>query len=380
MTTTTIHGQSAEAKGADAQEMFAAAVQVIADRHPELFATAEWVPPNAGGLPSVTLVGVVPPPVLAPLRGLPFDVAARSGANANADQLRDLSVAVIHGVVDATSSDRTVTSMIDSDTLGLRIEYGESSSLEDADGGAVTPKSSRAPEQVLAEVLRGLGVDEVPVPIQIKAPGRPDVATLEATVRGGMGLTQSAGGADVCTSGFAATRGTATGVITADHCPNALLYQGTAGVTGFTAESPQYSSVDFSYYYDVQFHTTQSGNTTSPSFRMTTSGPTTTVTGVSDPVTGEQVCHYGVVSGEKCGTVYATSMCIFFPSPARGTYCRLAATRTYISAGGDSGGPWFSGGVAKGTHTGVATIDNVQRSVFTAASAANCLSATLMKG
>jgi hypothetical protein len=58
-----------------------------------------------------------------------------------------------------------------------------------------------------------------------------------------------------------------------------------------------------------------------------------------------RVCVSGAVSGTDCGTVTATGW------PVAGGY----AVANYCSTGGDSGGPIFSGGVARGIHHGSKT-------------------------
>ena len=364
----------------DLQEEFSSVVQWIADTRPDLFTTAEWNEPGGDLLPSITLTKPAPAGIISKVRALPFDVEIRTGANANADELRQLSATAIQAVVESTSPTNNVSSVIDSDSLGVTIEYGADGSLQggSGSGGAQGPRVTA--DQLLMNVVAKLGVTELPVPIQVKVAGGPDIARLEATVRGGYSLAKTVGGPYDCTSGFSATRSGVKGVITADHCVNTLYYEGAKNVISYVTGSPAFG-VDASgkWYYDMQFHKTLSGHSTSPSFRAW-SGGTRTVTGISDPVKGESVCHYGMASGIRCDVVYSTNSCLYFGGDTMKTYCKLAYTLNNVSAGGDSGGPWFSGSVAKGTHTGAGRIDGAVRSIFTAISARSAISATVMTG
>lgn len=346
------------------QELFSAVVQEISDGYSKQFAAAEWSDPRSGRLPSVTLVGGMPAGVLAKLRRLPFDVQVRSGANANEGQLRELSAAAVLAVVEDTGGITGVSSTINSQDLGISIEYGGTERLQ-----ASLVATRKAPEvrqdELRVRVMKSLNLQELPVPIRITANQSSSATKAETTVRGGYSLTLNTG-TKHCTSGFSAKRGSVKGVITADHCQDALLYGGKKNIVKFLSASPRYSSASFHYYYyDMQFHATLGGNSTSPSFRATSGGGIKTVKSFSNPVKGARVCHYGITSGQKCSVVYSTNVCIYFPGVIKKTYCSLVATKAHVSDGGDSGGPWFSGNVAKGTHTGRASLGSVPRSVFT---------------
>lgn len=111
-------------------------------------------------------------------------------------------------------------------------------------------------------------------------------------------------------------------------------------------------------------------------------GVFTTVTGYKNPVVGELVCHYGVVSGKKCATVAKVNVTTSFSSPifVNGipTYPKVGGlwvTNANVSAQGDSGGPWFIGGVLVGIHSGNFTTNGQSTSAFTRYGAINLLSA-----
>jgi hypothetical protein len=60
-------------------------------------------------------------------------------------------------------------------------------------------------------------------------------------------------------------------------------------------------------------------------------------------------------------------------------YCGIAVTEAYISAGGDSGGPWFFGNGARGIHTGRLVVGGASRSGFTAISHATTYMSTTVR-
>ncbi len=62
---------------------------------------------------------------------------------------------------------------------------------------------------------------------------------------------------------------------------------------------------------------------------------------------GSQVCKQGKTTGYTCGTISTISYC----ASGACTWVRVAGNGTNLSEGGDSGGPWFSGNTAYGSHT-----------------------------
>jgi hypothetical protein len=61
---------------------------------------------------------------------------------------------------------------------------------------------------------------------------------------------------------------------------------------------------------------------------------------------GSSVCKYGHTTGYTCGTIDTTSLC----NNGSCTYVRVSGGSVNLSEGGDSGGPWFFGNTAYGTH------------------------------
>ncbi|WLQ43276.1 S1 family peptidase [Streptomyces laculatispora] len=78
------------------------------------------------------------------------------------------------------------------------------------------------------------------------------------------------------------------------------------------------------------------------------------------PTVGTSVCHFGTTSGKRCSTVKYRDVTI-------SSLKHMVLTNSNVSAGGDSGGPWYHGGTAVGIHTGIVSKGGAVRSVFTPA-------------
>lgn len=142
-----------------------------------------------------------------------------------------------------------------------------------------------------------------------------------------------------CTTGFTVRNSAGTrGVSTAGHCGNSQTLSGYA--LTFRGES-------YSGSYDIQWHNA-SGHTYPNTIKVSTS--TRSITGTrarSSQTVGSQVCKQGKTTGYTCGTISTTSYC----ASGACTWVRVAGNGTNLSEGGDSGGPWFSGNTAYGSHT-----------------------------
>lgn len=154
----------------------------------------------------------------------------------------------------------------------------------------------------------------------------------EISMYGGLSITG-------CTSGFTVRNSAGTrGVSTAGHCGNSQTLSGVA--LTFRGES-------YSGSYDVQWHNA-SGHTYPNTIKVSTS--TRAVTGTrsrTSQTVGSQVCKQGRTTGYTCGTISTISYC----ASGACTWVRVAGNGTNLSEGGDSGGPWFSGNTAYGSHT-----------------------------
>lgn len=153
----------------------------------------------------------------------------------------------------------------------------------------------------------------------------------------------------LCTSGWAVTDNSSgqTGISTAGHCDNVSkilhyyweydtsLQQDHEGVWG-----------------DVAWHTTNVVEI--PRFYSDTgiSTPVFFAALASQPTIGQPLCVYGATSGRDCTANIAAfdTNCTF----ADGTTVQgLTRMNAWVTAGGDSGAPWFMGIKAYGSHVGV---------------------------
>lgn len=140
-----------------------------------------------------------------------------------------------------------------------------------------------------------------------------------------------------CTGGFTGWHGSEVGIFTAAHCSTASSYE------GFTVENRYNASSDL----DLQF----SSLDTSTVFNSIFVGTSTTrsITGVGALSSGIAIENYGQATGYGETTVSDPEGCLELNG---NTWCELWRTSDYITSGGDSGGPWFSGNTALATHTG----------------------------
>lgn len=154
----------------------------------------------------------------------------------------------------------------------------------------------------------------------------------EISMYGGLAIS-------TCTTGFTVRTSSGTrGVSTAGHCGNTQSLSGYA----LTFRGEAYSGS-----YDIQWHNA-SGHTFPNTIKVGSS--TRSITGTrtrANQTVGSQVCKQGKTTGYTCGTISTTSYC----ASGACTWVRVAGNGTNLSEGGDSGGPWFSGNTAYGSHT-----------------------------
>jgi len=188
------------------------------------------------------------------------------------------------------------------------------------------------------------------------------------------------GGATInigCTTGFTVRQkyGATRGVLSAAHCEGYWLTYSDGNGPGALLQT---MATSWNAIEDVQWFKPRGIGLFPPPVESKFYGVSSTLpTQVTGFVTqagtdvGRRVCHRGITSGFSCGTVTSTS---FNPSdPPHYYVCGsptldpVACAATWISvgplqdpesiapdlecAGGDSGGPWFSGGQAMGIHT-----------------------------
>ncbi len=224
------------------------------------------------------------------------------------------------------------------------------STLPNMDG---TDVDVRTGDIVLTVHAVGAERDEVlaKVPALAKLLGAPvrinfnELAEQDQSVRGGGTLTD-------CTSGFVVANSAGTrGFTTAAHCGNSEFYSDFDG----TNTSSTFVSELQDATHDVQWHTTP--QTEVPEFYADLTSSARVLTGrrlLSSTSVGNTVCHRGITSGYSCGSVESTT---YQPTYA-GACGAVACSSVYVKvsgaslacAGGDSGGPWFNGQTAFGTH------------------------------
>ena len=139
-----------------------------------------------------------------------------------------------------------------------------------------------------------------------------------------------------CSVGFAITRGTTPGFVSAGHCRIAAT---TTNPTG-TFQGYSFPGNDYSWV-------AAPGNTATPYVRGS-GGANVTVTGSTAAGVGSSICRSGSTTGWHCGTVQQLNATVRY---SQGTVTGL--TRTNVCAEpGDSGGPFISGSQAQGVTSG----------------------------
>lgn len=196
---------------------------------------------------------------------------------------------------------------------------------------------SRASETVAAAVSTNLAAERVKVVTVAQLPKD------EANLYGGLEIV---GGGAVSTTGFTVRRDSdgRMGVTAAGHAPNSGTVRTTSGSVATTFEAERAPSGP----YDIQWHSASGHNLTN-SVQDNTNGATRPITSIrlrANQVVGSSVCKYGRTTGYTCGTINTTSLC----NNGSCTYVRVSGGSVNLSEGGDSGGPWFFGNTAFGTH------------------------------
>lgn len=187
------------------------------------------------------------------------------------------------------------------------------------------------------------------------------------------GQTSMAGGLSDganCTGGFLVGNSSAWGISTTAHCmDSSVAYNGVQYSGNFYVLSPSEGDVA---WWELP------GARPSVATFQSAPGIFTQVTGQGNPVKGTAVCHFGITSGKACSTVLLERVNVSGFDTVTRTYKSLGAmwvTTQNVSAGGDSGGPWYSSSVARGIHYGSVTYAGVWRSLFSRIGAINLLNA-----
>lgn len=223
------------------------------------------------------------------------------------------------------------------------------------------PSASVTVEELAARVSSAVGAAptaaQPSLDVQIDLlPDGVDLGSTEA-IRGGM----AHGG---CTAAFTVRSGSAYGISTAAHCAAVSTYDGVS----LRASS---SRATVPADGDARWTPTVSA-TASDAFRYRFS-PTAyrNVSSAANPVVGQSICAFGIQTGYQCDSVMRVNAC------ANGL-CGVAWTYSEWSVPGDSGGPYFSGTIAHGIHSGETLYNGSYRNVFTRIGAVNLLSAVVI--
>lgn len=168
-----------------------------------------------------------------------------------------------------------------------------------------------------------------------------------------------------CTNGFNITNGSSYRTTTAAHC-----YRDALGASAIYS-SPDTGSVTIAYasqstYYDIASYGHGTFTETRTFYYNATSKRYAHDYGTS-PIVGQTICHYGATSGASCSDIEDVGYT--YTGDDGYTYHSLVLMEDYISAGGDSGGPWYYGNRAWGIHHGYIDdgIFDDQSSAFTPA-------------
>jgi hypothetical protein len=182
---------------------------------------------------------------------------------------------------------------------------------------------------------------------------RAERETVDMALAGGarvVGINPADGKRYACTTGFTVTDGVRSGVATAAHCPDALVYQDPEGGSIPLQFAGQWGART----QDVQVHVAPGAQ--KPLFYANRhKGALRRLAGARSRLStraGEWLCHYGESSGYSCAEVELTQ----FAPP--GLLCGGACAPTWVTVrtndcrSGDSGGPVFSGDIAFGITKG----------------------------
>ncbi|MEV0386601.1 S1 family peptidase [Nonomuraea sp. NPDC050643] len=144
-------------------------------------------------------------------------------------------------------------------------------------------------------------------------------------------------GSSRCSIGFAVTRGSTPGFVTAGHC----------GRAGNTTSNPSGTFQGSSFPSNDYAWVATPGHTPRPWVRGS-GGANVIVRGSTQAVVGSSVCRSGSTTGWRCGTIQQHNATVTYP---QGSVSGL--TRTSVCAEpGDSGGPFISGSQAQGVTSG----------------------------
>jgi hypothetical protein len=328
------------------QNEFADLAADVQATYPDLFSAAEI---NTTGTPGATIdltsdASASESATVASMGAaadLPVPVTVDDNAKYNEpEELTVVSVA--HDAVIEAAGTEDVSTFYDESADIVRAVVGGSSASESALETAVASS--------ISQDLPPIAVPGVDVTVQSAS------ATQSETLRGGAVIGGGSGGD--CTSGWPVkVNGLEQyGLITAEHCADDHhLYAGRSVLNPTSSKLPSSKG-------DIEYHKSF-GEGVGRSFYYAV-GKTRAIQGIQKPVKGLALCLFGRnTKGSKSGR--PTCSKVDKLNTSRGKYDGLVSTAAYVSNGGDSGGPWYSGGWAYGVHSGYHTRTLLKRSQFT---------------
>jgi len=164
-----------------------------------------------------------------------------------------------------------------------------------------------------------------------------ELSVREMDIFAGLPLT-------TCTSGFSVMNSSGTkGIITAAHCSNSQSYNGT---------SLPFKASAYGGSYDVQWHTAPGFTVRNLAYDGSSNRYVYSTMHRNNQALNSWVCKHGKTTGYTCGFITNKNFRPGDPSSWSATFILVHRDGVDLSSTGDSGGPWFSGNIAYGVHTG----------------------------
>jgi hypothetical protein len=200
-------------------------------------------------------------------------------------------------------------------------------------------------EQVANDLVRLASMRGQSIAVQVEIAGQNAVGLTAAF--GGMRMSDD--GNPECTSGFSVSRISdgVTGITTAGHCTgiNQVIHPGHA--THATAVKTGHEGL----WGDIEWHTTSESEPDDFYSNTSTIRDVESVEPGTGYTYGEPICFYGRSSNSAdCSSVVGLSN--YSCTPENITKSHLIRMSKFLGIPGDSGGPWYYGNRAFGSHIG----------------------------
>lgn len=187
-----------------------------------------------------------------------------------------------------------------------------------------------------------LAKSKVQLPNYVEVVPVKELTAPQADIYGGVSIS-------TCTAGWSVRNSAGVlGIATAAHCGNTQRHAGV--LLPFQREN-QTGSCDIQWHTDASFTAVPKfiGRGTSNIRSVTATKPR------SSQVINGYVCKYGKVTGYRCGNIETKNASLNYVTNSNATFIRVRRINEQLSAGGDSGGPWFLNNTAYGIHSGGTT-------------------------